>query len=517
MNSRHEMAEDNKSDESESLEVSEGSDEMTLVPLDDRVLEAVKLSENYSIQPVTLASALGISIDDATMELCGLLRAVGPTASFHIDDDSHRETFLFPIDFETRARSHRRGRQTKATLQTILRLLWKLLQIITAFGLVLSLLTVGIVAIAVLILSSRQQQQQQQQSRDRILHFIRRTLVTLQQLLWIYSINNHHFGTYSNSLLFDTLHAIRLGITICCSPNSFNTIYHCFRARRLAQRRQYATRGWSTPTTNTNTHDNQYQDSLPLNSSFEDFQTQRGLLSILVEFLFGPLPQTEDKHDLWKWKLREYVIVSHDFRLSLAKLRPFIDNPVDLTSQIPQTLQLTYHFHGKPDLTTNHHNNDYYAFNTQYTFSELQTTYTQNNHKIQNYNISKWQHIWFPSNQFFSLYEPEVIPNSNNNNNLPMYLTENYHALTKLSLHEFKLCSILGVINLIGVHWLKYTLIPKNKALPLRWLLKPFSSLLMYYSYLFIALPILRFFFLTLLNMQIQRRNHLRQNYATLT
>ncbi len=521
---RKKMTEDKNRNEILPLELNENGEESNLVPLDDRVMEAVKASENYTIQPVTLASALGISIDDATMELCGLLRAVGTTASYRIDD-LHRETFVFPADFEKRARAHRRGRQTKATLQAILRMLWKVIQIVVAFGLLLSLLTVGLVVITALILSSRQQH-----SRDRIHHFIRRSLVTLQQLLWIYSINNHYVGV-NNPLLSDNIQAIWLGIGICCTRNPLNSIYLCFRAHRLARRRRFATRGWGTTVTTTTpagrNHENRCH-SLPLTtrwlaentqSSFEEPQSQRGLLYILVEFLFGPLSQTEGKNDLWKWKLREYIIVSNGFRLTLAQLQPFIDNP-GLSSHIPQTLDIIYHFHGKPDITTNHQENENGdAMYTQYTFSELQSTYTQTNH-IDDSDLSKWQHHWFPSNNFFSLYDTETTPisNINNNNNiLPTYLRENYHALTKLSLDEFKLCSILGVINLIGVHWLKYTLIPQNKALPLRWLLKPFSSLLMHYSYLFMALPILRLLFLTLLNIQIQRRNQLRYNYANNT
>ena len=56
-------------------------------PLDERILSAVRLSKRDAdglrrVAPARLSSELGLSVEDATRELCGLLAAVGGTAGF---------------------------------------------------------------------------------------------------------------------------------------------------------------------------------------------------------------------------------------------------------------------------------------------------------------------------------------------------------------------------------------------------------------------------------------------------
>ena len=87
-------------------------------PLQTRILQIVKSSPNYTIRPARLSHELGISIADASAELCGLLAAVGEGSSFHFEDvgdDNHLQqeedkanivktmVFQFPKDFEQRA------------------------------------------------------------------------------------------------------------------------------------------------------------------------------------------------------------------------------------------------------------------------------------------------------------------------------------------------------------------------------------------------------------------------------
>ena len=49
----------------------------SLPPLDERVISVVRAAPDHTLRPARLASELGISVEDATAELCGLLRAVG--------------------------------------------------------------------------------------------------------------------------------------------------------------------------------------------------------------------------------------------------------------------------------------------------------------------------------------------------------------------------------------------------------------------------------------------------------
>ena len=55
----------------------EEEDNYDYCPLDEKVIQAVREAPNLRIRPASLASTVGISLDDACAELCGLLSAVG--------------------------------------------------------------------------------------------------------------------------------------------------------------------------------------------------------------------------------------------------------------------------------------------------------------------------------------------------------------------------------------------------------------------------------------------------------
>ena len=108
----------------------------SLPPLDDRVISVVRSSPDCTIRPARLSSELGISVEDATAELCGLLRAVGggeDGASFRFEEVGANAStttaasadgsvgakmksratattmvFTFPPDFEALAKRFRR-------------------------------------------------------------------------------------------------------------------------------------------------------------------------------------------------------------------------------------------------------------------------------------------------------------------------------------------------------------------------------------------------------------------------
>ena len=64
----------------------EDDDFTSSTPLQTRILQIVRSSPNYTIKPAKLSHELGISITDASAELCGLLAAVGEGSSFHFED-----------------------------------------------------------------------------------------------------------------------------------------------------------------------------------------------------------------------------------------------------------------------------------------------------------------------------------------------------------------------------------------------------------------------------------------------
>ena len=63
-----------------------------------------------TIRPGRLSQELGLSINDASAELCGLLKAVGPGSTFKFEEIDGIQTmvFTFPPDFEKLALANER-------------------------------------------------------------------------------------------------------------------------------------------------------------------------------------------------------------------------------------------------------------------------------------------------------------------------------------------------------------------------------------------------------------------------
>jgi len=129
-------------------------------PLDEHILAIIRKTKkdehngHRTIRPALLASELGLSVEDATKELCGLLSAVGggnDGASFvfekvdmpgQVDGIGTKATtmvFTFPHDFEERAKKYRRQSDMKQRLQVLTTGLVKFIKVFTAFGLIISL------------------------------------------------------------------------------------------------------------------------------------------------------------------------------------------------------------------------------------------------------------------------------------------------------------------------------------------------------------------------------------------
>ena len=120
---QHKMSAEPTSDDNPTLdEVQPLSSATNHESLDQNILRLIHQcplndSNHYVIKPAYLASRLGISLDDAQSELCGLMSAVGggeDGASFvfekveSLNASTMTMVFTFPCDFESRALSYRR-------------------------------------------------------------------------------------------------------------------------------------------------------------------------------------------------------------------------------------------------------------------------------------------------------------------------------------------------------------------------------------------------------------------------
>ena len=177
-------------------------------PLDQRILEIVH--RNRTIRPGLLAAELGLSVEDASAELCGLLAAVGggpDGATFRFEAIQPKEdgsttsgikpvtmVFTFPPDFEKRARRQRRREDLGEAAYRMLRLAVKVLKIVTAFGLILSLLILSVAAlmalVAAMVALSRGDSQGggHRHARGALLRQMRLIFYSVRQMLWCYAL-----------------------------------------------------------------------------------------------------------------------------------------------------------------------------------------------------------------------------------------------------------------------------------------------------------------------------------------
>ena len=118
-----------------------------------RILDIIKSSKDFTIRPGRLSHELGISIDDATSELCGLLKVVGKGSTFKFEDIDGTMTmvFTFPPDFEKIALAQEKKEDIAVIAKNALEFLIRAVKIVTAFGIVVSTFIVSLAGIAALV------------------------------------------------------------------------------------------------------------------------------------------------------------------------------------------------------------------------------------------------------------------------------------------------------------------------------------------------------------------------------
>jgi hypothetical protein len=186
-------------------------------PLDSWVIEIIRqMKPNYTIWPAKLATELGISIDDASSELCGLLWAIGSLKTFWLESipsdlkltskskgtscPTVTMVFCFPPDFEKKAHATRCKEDMKEVWWNILYALIKILKVIVAFSLIIALAVILIGGLCIVLASvvalSWNDGCGGGDHNHRFIGYSRSICSSLRELLWIFSLGRgfDHFN-----------------------------------------------------------------------------------------------------------------------------------------------------------------------------------------------------------------------------------------------------------------------------------------------------------------------------------
>ena len=576
-----------------SHQVSDEEGEHLAAPPDIDILELVRKSSSennedkhcHVVRPAQLVSSLGLSIEDATRELCGLLAAVGggeDGASFVFEKvelpDSAAATsmvFTFPHDFEKRALRHRRNTDFKQRLRTLSIGIVKATKIFTAFGLIISLAVLIIAGICLLVAAviamARGGHGGGGGHRNHpLMHRVRFLFFELRQILWLYAICGGSMGGNQDPFLREVAGDMAMMMSVCCG-NPMH-IFFWMRMGRMSRRWRpggEVARRWGGSTYNNDMdgiammrrgtwgddNDTQQSQSTSLNRTNE----QRGLLSIAVEFLFGPSDDeggntsTTSRRDLERWKFRASIIIalsssSGGNGVSLRELLPYVDNPpksADDASAMSEAMKIVTYFNGKPvDCDSGSGN----CMEARFCFPELMA---EMNHDI---NATAQKLFSLGSSEFAGsssdissiLYKEDEDTSysitSSSSDGTPLYLYERTFVLTGLSKEQFGQCVFLGLLNFVGVVWIQNALSPGGLLqLPVAaavtataasgssrrrkspgsdtlivaasFLILGLFKILRFYAGLFFAIPLSRLVIILLRNYGVQRRNERRQQF----
>eukprot|EP00554_Chaetoceros_debilis_P016620 CAMPEP_0194127022 /NCGR_PEP_ID=MMETSP0150-20130528/60300_1 /TAXON_ID=122233 /ORGANISM="Chaetoceros debilis, Strain MM31A-1" /LENGTH=635 /DNA_ID=CAMNT_0038820919 /DNA_START=190 /DNA_END=2098 /DNA_ORIENTATION=+ len=566
------LAVDGNSDDVDSDSNTIGNSPENQVAFDKRIIETVKSCRNFTVRPARIASELGISIEDATAELCGLLRAVGESATFTFEESSITTNssstnsnssstnesmsaktmtmvFQFPHDFERKAYAARRKEDLKETLTKIASLAWRILKVFTAFGLILSLTIIlisgmcAMVAVIVAVSRGGGGGGQGRHQHQRVHGHMRSMCSSLRQILWFYVL----FGQGRERERADDdrqdpfMHGVAYDLALWSNMlfTSPGSIWFWMNAGRLRNRRQ--NRGWrrnNNANANANANINAINQGSwgvtqvkrdRIHETAGSADDHRGILSIAVEFLFGPTPIWPGPSDVEKWNLIERFILSRENGITLSDLVPFIDNPPpimeDQGSTLPShtvsgCLHILAHFNGVPISSSRFAFPEIVAERENGNFDNHQNSAESGNSEM------RWESILFENQSGFSSSSilahfngvpisssrfafPEIVAERENGTNFdnhqnsaegsnsemrwesilyenqsgfsssngrtlgtapkpPEYLHEKYHVLTKLSRKEFGQCICLNLFNIIGILLLQNAISKEGSMLEIK-------------------------------------------------
>lgn len=521
--------EDTTAAESVPLSVEGGSpDEAAQVEsLDKQIIAVIEAAPHRTVRPARVAAELGISVNDACAELCGLLAAVGggsDGASFTFENIDGQDVmvFQFPPDFAQRALRRRRYDDFWSSSRRAFSVGIRVLKIVTAFGLILSLLILCVAAIiglvAVLVGLSRGENRGGGH-RTLLMRQIRSLFFTIRQLLWFYAV----FAPTSEGqdpFLREIAYDLSLVLSCCCgNPGS---LFYWFRAERLARRRRGALRRWGR--TGVMESDvagvslvregswgqTESSRSADLRSAEE---VHRGILSIAVEFLFGPESASPDDASQ-VWKLRAAVIVNRSSAVNGVALKafaPYLDYPPlslqnEKAAVVEQSLMIVAHFNGIPNSASSDDQTD-----AEFVFPELMAESTAS---------ARYEHRRVSDGGGWGdfLCVQGSHGSWSGSNEIPEILEEERYRFTRMTSKQLSHCALLGILNLIGVLWLGQSVaeggvLEVGKGSTLSSFLSSFlMPLLRGYALLFLVIPTVRLALLVFLNYRRLERNKRRRS-----
>jgi len=519
-------------------------------PLDTKILESVRRAPDLKIRPARLASELGISIEDATAELCGLLRAVGSTATFTFEvletsiNTSRTTTtmvFQFPNDFERKAYSSRRKEDVKQVMLNIVYILVKILKVVVAFGLIISLailLVGGMCAMVAAIIAMSRGGGGGGRHNQRLVNQMRSMFGTFRQLLWCYALFGQGLGGGGQDpFLRDTAHSLVLGMNmLVSSPGSFRFWFNLGRLRDRQRRRGNGSSFGSFMNRGSWRQEQRMQGaSTPRTFSSSQDEGQRGILSVAVEFLFGPDPFWPGPSSFDKWKMREHVILSISSNsqgkgVSLAQLLPYTDNPPSTKTSgdcalsadgRAECLNIVSHFNGVPIASNANVESSLARFVFPELVSEAVSGYADSKVGTGIVDTDNSWHSFFyvPENMMgYSTPGQPLSRLASPETDVPTRLVEGHHVLTKLIGKQFGQCCILNALNYIGIIMLWKT-IEKGGVLeitngPTFSFVSGMLSVLQFYAKLFFAIPLFRAAIIAVMNLRINQSNERRRCFA---
>lgn len=577
-----------------------GADE-SLTPLFERVLQVIKASSSSSdgsitIRPARLAAELGdLSVNEACAELCGLMSAVGGGengATFTFEklssnssssDDSKINNnnnnpvdvmvFTFPSDFEQRARAAQRRDSFRQVLQETAQVAVKVIKILTAFGLILSLLILTLAAmvgiVAAIVALSRDNRQHH--SRNMLMRQLRTLFYTIRQLLWCFAVFGPH-GTDEDGqdpFLREVSYDLFLVCSLCCgNPMS---AWYWIRASQLSRRRRRATYGWGGQRQRLNMRPGEMESDVPgvtlvrrgawandnetdlggSNARSSSGNAHRGLLSVAVEFLFGPMPFHPAPSEAQKWKLRAAVLVQQlsssssssgrGTGVSMEEMSPYVDYPPhSLPSEnneddkdgsrllVSQALKIVAHFNGMPVVDAQRDDDEQHSslVQTRFVFPELMAESTvalslqDDKGSILGGGTDDDNDDDTWASLLYALESNNRIGGQRQREqDLPLYLHEYRYRFTLLTGQQLLHCVGLGSLNTIGVIMLGQSLAPGGvlymgpSSSSWSWYLihKMLLPILRFYAALFFVLPGVRLLWIVILNRRRRGRNQQRQ------
>jgi len=311
------------------------------------------------------------------------------------------------------------------------------------------------------------------------------------------------------------------------SPRS---IWFWISARRFRARQQRG-RGWSWNNNRFQSSDldrgswsQELREARTTSSALYDVD-QRGILSVAVEFLFGPTPFLPGPNEFDKWKIREETIVAISTKsqgkgVSIAQLLPFTDYPPDFLSvenhTIPgggkvECLNIITHFNGVP----------IGSIGISFIFPELMAESSSVQTQVMvSSNERQWQDFFFSTDplQVFGGSGQVLDDTYAQKSGIPDFLQEKRHLLTELTKKQFSQCCILNILNYIGILMLR-TSITKGGVLEIQNTAalsasNGLLSFLEFYARLFFAIPLLRGMIITIMNVRVNQRNNRRKQFA---